>query len=241
MNQEFLVDGVPLQAQHAQKYILTLFSGKKQGIARRQMLDSILKHHCDQGGSPPSGPIVATVKQALSGLKTAGLARNSSGYWWFKQSLNEDFANKSGSLDGHIAEVDSQSNLENKESPSNDHTPCVELGTGPQTIYAYYFPSYRELASHKRDDRWPMKIGKAAVDVQTRIREQGVTALPEAPVIAFTWKMENADQAERALHGILSVMGRSSNQALGSEWFLTNPEELEALVTKSGLDKLFDA
>ena len=192
MNEELLVNGVPLLPQHTQKYILTLFSGEKHGIARRQMLDPILKHHCDLGGLPPSGTLVASVKKALSGLKTAGLALNSSGYWWFRQSLNEDFANTNDNLEKHSAETEIQPNPEDRESPAADHPPCVEIGTGSQAVYAYYFPSYRELAGQKRDDFWPMKVGKATVDVQTRIREQGVTALPEAPVVAFLWKVKNA-------------------------------------------------
>lgn len=229
------VNGVPLQPQHAQKYILQLFSGKSEGIPRREMLDPVLKHHKEFGGVAPKSALHLTVKKALQNLKTAGLAQNSGGHWWFRNSLSEDFA---GLLRSRV-EVSSTSHTSVAAESSTESEPKhINIGEGDEKVYAYYYPTYRKFAETSGEEYWPIKIGKTSVDVQTRIYDQGKTSLPEKPFIALIWNVTNADHAERFLHGTLTTFSRRDEEALGSEWFLTNPEEIQSVIENTGLDDL---
>lgn len=91
------------------------------------------------------------------------------------------------------------------------------------SIYWYTFPAY------KRDSGpYPIKIGKGA-DPLARIRQQ-VTAMPEAPTVLGQFAHAEADSLEKALQYILKVRGKRKPDAPGSEWFLTTPNEIGALI-----------
>lgn len=233
MSDEHRVTGVPLKPKHAQKYLLKLFSGKSNGLARREMLDPVLKHHKELGGVEPTTALHYTIKKALSDLKIAELAQNSGGYWWFRSSLNENFAGESITP----VEVSSVSPTSEETHPSVEpELEYINIGKGKEKVYAYYYPTYRKFAEIKGEEYWPIKIGKTSVDVQTRVSDQGRTSLPEKPFIALIWNVANADRAERFLHGIMKTFSRRDEKALGSEWFLTNPEEIKSVIENSGLE-----
>lgn len=55
------------------------------------------------------------------------------------------------------------------------------------------------------------------------------TALPERPRVGLVLRSDNAAVLEKILHGILTLRGHRHDEASGSEWFVTNPEEIEAI------------
>ena len=66
-------------------------------------------------------------------------------------------------------------------------------------------------------------------DPLLRILSQGATAMPEAPRIGLIIKTDQAFMMEKALHYILALKGKRV-ESPGTEWFLTNPAEVEGIV-----------
>ena len=62
-----------------------------------------------------------------------------------------------------------------------------------------------------------------------RIFSQTGTAYPEYPHVALLIKCPSAREMEDALHSILKLRGKWLENAPGSEWFLTSPDEIKDL------------
>ena len=104
-----------------------------------------------------------------------------------------------------------------EESKVNDDKGCV---------YVYYYPTYKEQATSKGEERWPCKIGYTeSSDPKDRIAEQ-VTGMPEAPQTEIVMYTENPQHIERIIHSILKLKERNRHiqEAPGSEWFLISPD-----------------
>lgn len=112
------------------------------------------------------------------------------------------------------------SELDEIESEEEDGR--AEAGIKP-SVYWYTFPAYRTDAG-----RYPIKIGRG-IDSEARIRAQ-VTAMPEQPVVLGKYEHSDPAALERALHSILILRGKRKTDAPGTEWFLTTPAEIEALI-----------
>jgi hypothetical protein len=105
-----------------------------------------------------------------------------------------------------------------------------ELGTGEEYVYIYYSKTEFENAQLQRRDRWLCKIGRTAGDLTVRIvLQSALTAHPEVPTIALALHTDDSKSLERLIHTALSYAGRHQKGAPGSEWFLTNPIEVETL------------
>jgi hypothetical protein len=122
----------------------------------------------------------------------------------------------------------------------------VEKGEGSQELYAYCFPSLRELAKLKGEDRFPMKIGYSANEGEGslgRIRQQIVeaAAFPERPSLLLIFRTWNGRSLEMQLHQRLCLDGRAVKTAMGQEWFLVTRDEILQLITECELPpKKFD-
>lgn len=103
-------------------------------------------------------------------------------------------------------------------------------GGGEGSLYAYYFPTYRVLAETHGQSVWPIKIGMtSAHSPDLRIAQQCVT-MPEGPVLAYSRSTKTPRRLERAVHSILFHRGRWLEDALGSEWYSSNPREIAEIV-----------
>ncbi len=114
-------------------------------------------------------------------------------------------------------------NIFAEESKGNDDKGCV---------YVYYYPTYKEQAKSKGEDRWPCKIGShASLDPKSRIAEQ-VTGMPEAPQTEIVMYTENPQHIERIIHSILKLKERNRHiqDAPDSEWFLISPDIAKRVV-----------
>lgn len=103
-------------------------------------------------------------------------------------------------------------------------------GDGKGSLYAYYFPTYRAFAESNGQLVWPIKIGMtSAHSPDLRIAQQCVT-MPESPVIAYSRGTDTPRRLERAVHSVLFHRGRWLENALGSEWYSSNPSEIAEIV-----------
>jgi hypothetical protein len=66
--------------------------------------------------------------------------------------------------------------------------------------------------------------------VGLRVSGQVATALPERPVIGLVVRTDRARDLEQAVHGVLRVRGQHRGDVPGSEWFDSNPSEVETIV-----------
>jgi hypothetical protein len=98
-------------------------------------------------------------------------------------------------------------------------------GIGAQYVYCYTFQNYIELARLKKESKFRIKVGKADTDPIKRILQQVAgsnTAVAERPHVLLVFQTLAAGHLERWLHARLSRAADS----IGSEWFITNPDEL---------------
>ena len=101
---------------------------------------------------------------------------------------------------------------------------------GETSLYAYWYPTYETLAKLESKNHWRIKIGFTQGDVESRVRSQLGTATAEMPEILTLCK-ENGDAWERILHGCLSLSNRhASGDGVGTEWFVTNPDEIRKII-----------
>ena len=107
----------------------------------------------------------------------------------------------------------------------------LTMGTGPQNVYGWYLPAYRQLAELKGEKRFAMKVGTTLTTPRRRMTNHIGTA-PEKPVLGFVLKIGEAGEWERMVHQELKERGRHIATALGKEWFRTNPDELRRIVVE---------
>jgi len=116
------------------------------------------------------------------------------------------------------------------------------VGDGDGEVYVWFYDAYQQLAQLRGEERWSCKIGRSETGAGMRIREQTGYA-PEQPHYALLIRTDHPQPLESHLHGFLASRGRRLTNAIGSEWFTTNPDEVLALavdtiwVTSSDVDE----
>jgi hypothetical protein len=92
-------------------------------------------------------------------------------------------------------------------------------------IYAFSFPSII------KDSVYPIKVGKTAGDVESRIAEQCKgSATFEQPRLLGTWPVKRVGPTELVIHNVLKARGKHREDAPGCEWFNTTVAEVEAII-----------
>ena len=110
----------------------------------------------------------------------------------------------------------------------------IRIGEGAEVVYAWYLPIYREPSKLKDEatiTTFPMKVGRTNRTAEDRVRES-IGALPERPIVGFVWRTDDSVSGEKVLHGTLALRGRHLPDAIGNEWYLTNPEELRCIISE---------
>ena len=108
------------------------------------------------------------------------------------------------------------------------------IGSGEGSVYLYYFPSDREATESRGESVWPCKIGSTEGDPYRRVRLQTSGTLEE-PRIGLIIRIGTSSDVgihailEKAIHAILTVRGRHMEHVQGTEWFVTNPSEVEEI------------
>lgn len=110
---------------------------------------------------------------------------------------------------------------------------AIVFGRGREWVYAYTFPVQEQLAHERRNSHFPIKIGMSTQDdVVTRVHQQvsgNSTAISEKAVIRLIFRVNNSREMETWMHDYLSRNGRKVSGSVGTEWFNTNPLEVEQL------------
>jgi len=208
MNNQYEYVEKPLTPGIAKKLIQELFAG--QTVQKQKMISDVEETHQERGGLPSRAQFNNPVTLALYNMRREEEASNpGKGDNWLIPSSTEDDAS-----------VDSEpDNLE----------PEKVIGSGKQSIYLYYYPAYRRLAELQSEEVWACKIGKARNDPLIRISSQTRTALPEYPTVGLIIKTDEFTLMETTIQNILKLQGKHIQDAPGTEWFLTSPNEVETV------------
>ena len=93
-------------------------------------------------------------------------------------------------------------------------------------VYAFTFPLIQ-----KTDIPFPIKIGKARLDVFARVTAQCKgSATFEQPMILGRWEVPRMSHAESAIHAVLKAKGKWREGVPGIEWFNTTLQEIDSIV-----------
>jgi hypothetical protein len=214
---------LPLTAGIARKLIIELF-GDNRVVRRDNIIDAVLKKHLKRGGLKPTQSPPQVLKRALATLKEAGLATNPGLGFWKIQS-DEPLNEIETSIDASEFDADQVIEEPSYASWSAERT----IGSGAQAVYLYFLPTYRDVAIQKHQSHWQCKIGMTTTDPLERILSQTATAAPERPIIGLVIRTDKANALEKAIHAILHLRNRRLDEVRGTEWFMTNPDEVEAL------------
>ena len=110
-----------------------------------------------------------------------------------------------------------------------DTSQVKSIGSGSESIYLYYLPTYRRYAESLGAPHWPCNIGRTEDEVTARVSQQIGDQLPEKPQIALILKTDNCRTLEKKIHDALKRKGKHIQDAIGKEWFLTSPSEVLAI------------
>ena len=196
--------GKRLTMSIARELILEFFKG--QIVHRQDIIRKVDKIYLERGGKP-SGNIVHPVVDALNNLKSKELANNPNpgdGIWTIYGETDDE---EVGDIDDSDEEV-------------------RQIGSGNNSVYVYYYPTYRERAELRGEETWACKVGRSEYQNPIhRILEQAGTGMPEKPKIALVIQTNRPTDLENAMHTLLD-RDRMSD-APGTEWFMTNPSRVE--------------
>lgn len=215
--QQYAYTGVGLMPTAIRSLILELFSGqtaKRDAIAAR-----VRETHLARGGLDSSAAdYLRSVKKALAELKKRGLADNPAyGTWRISHGEQQSEAD----TDPETATLDQRETAEDATITAD-----FELGTGASAVYLYYYENYKQRALAEGRSTWPCKVGRTDRDPLGRVLAQAATALPEYPHLGLIFMTDTPGVWETAIHSVLRLRGRALDEAPGTEWFETTPEEL---------------
>ena len=166
------------------------------------------KFHLDRGGRKSISKSTHPVTDALYYLKKEKLADNPERGTW---------------------QIGSPRSSPELETGENETDAPRTIGSGDSEVYVYYYPRYQEAAQLKGESTFECKIGKTDDDSIRRIHSQTGTGMPEEAQRGLVIKTDTPSEIERCIHGILKAVGRHKEDAPGTEWFNTNPDEVEGI------------
>lgn len=200
--------GVELTPNIFSELLISLFDGKQ--FDRTTAINKIKKYHYDGGGLLNKKDYISVFKKACQNLSSSGLSNISFGTWRLNYKVQEvEFINK-------------------EIKKTVEFTADKTIGTGTNSVYVYYFDTYKKYAESCGRNVWECKIGRTDKDPLHRIFGQSGTCYPELPHIALIIKCTNSIHLESALHNILKLRNQWIEEAPGTEWFLTSPTEIES-------------
>lgn len=119
---------------------------------------------------------------------------------------------------------------------------AITYGRGPEWVYLYTFPAHEQLAHAKNVKLYPMKLGMSTqANVVDRVHQQvsgNSTAISERAVIRLIFRVRSSRDVEMWMHNHLKRIGRQLEGSVGTEWFNTNPLEVEQLFRSYVLQQL---
>ena len=207
--------GVELIPEIFAELIVLLFSGKQ--FSRQECINTVVDYHKNNGGICNYKSYVSQFKKASLTLRKKGYSLDNVSYGvWRLNDTNKTY-------DGFWGDSDKQTI--NSEFAEN----TKEIGSGDETIYVYYYPTYRKYALLKGESMWYCKVGMTTKNLWDRIYSQSTTCFPEEPFVALIIKCNDAHKLEQTIHNILKMKNKWIENAPGKEWFLTSPDEVKKI------------
>ena len=208
MEKKYKYYGIKLTPNVFKELLIEFFDGIQ--FKRDVAISKIIKYHHENGGIIKDVNGVAVFKKATQKMRNTGLENIGYGVWVLNYKKNDV------SLD--VAEI---------EKPNISIEPDKNIGTGSNSVYIYYFDTYRVFAESRGEKYWQCKIGRTDSEPLQRIFNQSGTSFPELPHVALVIYCDRPQQLETTLHSILKLRNRWIETAPGNEWFYTNPSEIE--------------
>lgn len=120
-------------------------------------------------------------------------------------------------------------NLGNLKSGSTSFESERTIGSGRNSVYLYYYQWDQENATPNGLNVWECKVGKVeGRPLQARLREQATD--PENFRLGLHIQTDdNPVEIERFIHNELKERDQHLDESLRTEWFLTNPNEVERI------------
>jgi len=212
--------GVPLTALSARPIVRWLFDKNPQW-RRKDLAEEVERIHARYGGVSGAQQAVMVIKKTLQHLVAEGDVEsvpNGFGLWRSK-----------GSQEGGLSElIERPPELPGVPDEDGDTTAVETVGEGSESVYVYYNPNDRRLASLEGRDTWECKVGRTEGSVRARLLEQGTkTALSHEPVIALVMRTPDSGALERAVHAALRLADATVDDSPGTEWFMTSPGRIK--------------
>lgn len=199
---------VPLTSGVAAQLIPQIY-GAGATVSRATIINEIVDYHTERGGLPPRGSVTSLVKKGLSDLlKNERVEQVTVGFYRI----------------GH-----STATTEGADVPAEEEQP-IEYGEGPETVYVYYFPAYKDQAAYLGNETWPVKVGQTTGEAPYRVRDQIGTAMPELPLVGLSYRCADSKAMEKAIHATLTNRGKRMLDAPGKEWFNTSLVEIQEII-----------
>ncbi|MDE0426712.1 MAG: GIY-YIG nuclease family protein [Candidatus Poribacteria bacterium] len=106
------------------------------------------------------------------------------------------------------------------------------IGEGNESVYLYYFPTYKLYAESEGKNQWQCNVGKTKDPVEGRVASQIGGQLPEKATLALVMQTNDCETLETQIHRELKDQGKdldpkSDADVIGIEWFSTNPAEVK--------------
>ena len=198
--------GLELTARIMVEILSDEFSGKR--FMRQEAIDYARRFHLAHGGICNKSSYISVFKAATRQDKRY----ESIGYGVWQ--IN----------DGNEIDVTTVSPREERIPFQVDKT----MGVGNESLYVYYYDTYKDFYLSKGQENYPCKIGMSKKENPLdRIIGQSLTAYPELPHIALVINCDDARKLEDMLHSVLNYKNKKMNNSPGNEWYMTNPIEIE--------------
>ena len=199
--------GKPLDIPIARSIIEKHFGGKT--IKINDLKKQVDRFHQSRGGLETSARSHHPVVNVLRGLKVTGRADNppelEHGTWQIRLET-----------------------VSNSPDENESDTPKT-IGSGDGYVYLYYLPNDKRLAELEDESIFACKIGMTEDHPNRRIWSQIAGGLPDEPIIGLVIKTDFPSDLERYIHDVLKAVGRYKEDAPGTEWFFTTPDEVEEI------------
>ncbi len=202
MHNQYKYVGQHLKMSIARELILEFFAGQS-GVKRQDIIDKVEEEHQNRGGRRHTKS-THPVADALENLKKTGRANNPDRGSW-------DIECQRGYKPAPVAK---------REYPDPD-----EIRKGH--VYFYYFPTAKENANFKGENKWAFKIGCTEGDPH-RVYNQA-TAMSEKPKIEARIYTESPEHLEKIIHASLKKQNMHILDAPGKEWFLLSPDMVKKI------------
>lgn len=224
MNNDYRNIGAALSRSIMKQLIPLLISNRT--MSSNSLFEEVEKYHLENGGekSYTKNP-AAEFSKALTELRNSGkMYSPTRGIW--RKCIETTSIGSTVETSKNVEEDVLSTNMVGVTEPRAD----IEVGEGAGMVYLFYAPTYRKNAEDNYESVWHCKIGRTSKDPIRRVLEQAAVALSEYPRIHIICNTNHPAELEKAIHHILTIRGAKLYDSPGTEWFLTNPDEVLKII-----------